>query len=278
MEAAERLVEIIAEIAKGNYSNDIMPLTVAGQPEPVRTLAEAVAMMMVKIEAREYELEMRVEELKILNRKVKENAINTVSAMAYALAARDAYTEGHAARVGDLARRMARHMGLDEEAVEYVRLGGILHDIGKIGFPDLLFQAHEGQNPSDLIKEIVKHPRVGVEILKDLDFLGPSLEYVFSHHERLDGKGYPRNLKGDEIPLGARILAVADSFDAMTTDRPYQKGRSPEAALSVLKENAGIRWDESCVGALEALLEEMVVIEPSSGQQATRAFTSSVDG
>jgi putative nucleotidyltransferase with HDIG domain len=259
VDALKRLVEIIEEIAKGNYSNDIMELTTDDRPEPLRTVAEAVGMMMVKIEAREYELEMLVEELRALNRKIKENTINTVSAMAHALAARDVYTEGHAARVGDLASRMARHMGLDEESVEHVRLGGILHDIGKIGFPDLLFEAHEGRNPPEMIREILKHPRVGAEILHDLDFLGASLDYVYCHHERLDGKGYPRNLKAEEIPLGARILAVADSYDAMTTDRPYQKGRSPELALDVLKENAGKRWDGSCIAALEAVLHDMGV-------------------
>ena len=113
----------------------------------MRIIAEAMAMMMVKVEAREYELENMVERLRELNQRIKENAIKTVSAMAHALAARDTYTEGHTARVGEMAGRMARRLGLDETA-ESVRLGGILHDIGKIGFSDLLFQAHEGRNPS----------------------------------------------------------------------------------------------------------------------------------
>ncbi|MBN2438070.1 MAG: HD domain-containing protein [Deltaproteobacteria bacterium] len=262
MNAIDHLIRIIEEIARGNYSNDIMPLTAEGQPEPVRTLAEAVGTMMVKIEAREYQLEMMVEEFKVLNRKIKENTIKTVSAMAHALAARDTYTEGHAERVGDLAGRMAEYMGLDEEAVQHIRIGGVLHDIGKIGFSDLLFQAHEGRNSSDLVKEIVKHPQVGVEILRDLDFLGPSLDYVYAHHECLNGKGYPRNLKADDIPLGARIVAVADSYDAITTDRPYQKGRDPEIALDILKEHSGKRWDSTCVKALEALLTQRGVISP----------------
>jgi putative nucleotidyltransferase with HDIG domain len=256
MDPVQGLLGIIEEIAKGNYSNDIMALTTDDQPETVRAVAEAIGMMMVKIEAREYQLEMMVEELKGLNRKIKENAIKTVSAMAHALAARDAYTEGHAARVGDLAGRMAVSMGMKEEEAESVRLGGILHDIGKIGFPDELFQAHEGQNPNHLVVEIMKHPGAGAEILKDLDFLGGSVELVHCHHERLDGKGYPRKLKEQDIPLGARILAVADSYDAMTTDRPYQKGKSQEETLGILRRNAGTRWDEGCINALEAVLAE----------------------
>ena len=260
MDAVRRLIEIMEDIAKGNYSNDIMALTTNEQPEYVRTIAETMGMMMVKVEAREYRLEMMVEELKALNLRIKENTIKTVSAMANALAARDAYTEGHAARVGEMGGRMARHMGIDEEAAEFIRLGGILHDIGKIGFSDLLFQAHETRNPPEVVKRILQDPRTGADILKDLDFLGPSLDYVECHHERLDGKGYPRKLKGDEISMGARILSVADSYDAMTTDRPYQKGKSPEVALAILKEHAGTRWDETCIGALEALLEEMGLV------------------
>ncbi len=256
----QRLLGIIEEIAKGNYSNDIMALTTDDQPEVVRTIAEAVGMMMVKVEAREYQLEMMVEELKRLNLKIKENTIKTVSAMAHALAARDAATEGHAARVGDMAGRIALSMGLDHEQTESVRLGGILHDIGKIGFPDVLFQVHESRNPPDVVRKIMKHPSTGAQILGDLDFLGACLEHVHCHHERLDGKGYPRNLKAEEIPLGARIVAVADSYDAMTTDRPYQKGKSAEEALRILRQYAGTRWDERCVDALEDVLKKAGVL------------------
>lgn len=256
MKPIEELLQVIEEIAKGNYSNDIMPLTADDQPEPVRTIAEAVGMMMVKVEAREYQLEMLIEELKELHEKVKQNSINVVSAMATALSARDEYTQGHTARVSELAYKMAVRMNLNEKETEFIRLGGVLHDIGKIGFSDRLFQSHGSKNSSDLVKEIIKHPTTGWEILRDLDFLGPALEYVYSHHERPDGLGYPQELKDEEIPLGARILAVADGYDAMTTDRPYQKGRSKEEALRILKENAGKKWDEKCVDAIEHILDK----------------------
>lgn len=256
MEAVSRLIEILEEIAQGNYSNDIMELTTDDQPEPIRAVAEAMGLMMVKVEAREYQLSMLIEELKALNETIKQNSIKVVSAMANALAARDPYTEGHAARVGGLAERVARQMGLGDEAVESVRLAGILHDIGKISFSDRLFSHHEIRNPPELVKEIVKHPTVGAEILRDLDFLGPALEYVRCHHERPDGKGYPMRIEGKALPLGARIVAVADSYDAMTTNRPYQKGRSPEVALEILRKHAGAKWDESCVSALAAVIED----------------------
>ena len=261
MEGLNRLIQIIGEIAKGNYSNDIMPLTAEDQPEHIRAIAEAMGMMMVKVEAREYQLEMLIEQLKELNEKIKENTIRVVSAMAHALAARDAYTEGHAARVGDLALRMARHMGIGEEDAKFVHIGGILHDIGKIGFSDRLFQPHASINSPDVVQEITKHPATGAEILNNLDFLGPALEYVHCHHERPDGKGYPRKLSSEEIPLGAKLLAVADAFDAMTTDRPYQKARTPAAAMDILKKYAGEKWDPACVEALDALLQKTGPVE-----------------
>ncbi|MBW2285134.1 MAG: HD domain-containing protein [Deltaproteobacteria bacterium] len=250
----QKLLEIIDDIARGNYSNDIMPLTADAQPEPIRSIAEAMGMMMVRVEAREYRLQMLVQELEELNREIKENTIKMVSTMANALGARDEYTEGHTLRVSELAVLMARYMGLDQETIEYIRIGGVLHDIGKIGFSDRLFQAQGARNPPDLMKEIVKHPTAGARILKDLDFLGPAIDYVHCHHERPDGKGYPRRLKGEDVPLGAKILAVADAYDAITTDRPYQKGRTPNQAMEILNSHAGTSWDADCVAALEAVL------------------------
>ena len=250
----DRLLEIIEQIAAGKYSNDIMELTREDQPGPVKAIAEGMGLMMVKVEAREYRLELMVKELEELNEKIRQSTINAVSAMAHALAARDTYTEGHAERVGRLAVQIAQQLGLKDQELEYVRLGGILHDIGKIGFSDRLFDVHEAKNPPEIVKEILSHPTTGVEILKALDFLGPALNYVHCHHERPDGKGYPRHLKDKEIPLGAKILAVADAFDAMTTDRPYQKGKNPEVALGILKKHAGTKWDKTCVAAFEAVM------------------------
>lgn len=254
--SADRLLEIIQAIARGNYSSDIMALTAPDQPEPIRTIAEAMGLMMVKVEAREYQLEMLVEELRHLNEQIRLNTIGVMAAMARALEARDEYTRGHADRVADHAEQLAIQLGLDEAEVRYVKLGGLLHDIGKIGFPDDLFQDHGRKNPPHIVREIVKHPRVGYEILSKLEFLGPAVEYVRNHHERPDGKGYPRRLEDSEIPLGAKILAVADAFDAMTTDRPYQKGKSCNEALAILQGGCGKQWDARCVDALVELLKD----------------------
>jgi len=253
-ELDKRLLDIISDIAEGRYSDDIMELTKDDVPETVRTIAEAVALMMVKVEAREFRLQQLVEELKDLNEQVRNNTVAVVTAMAHALAARDTYTEGHASRVAELAHAIGREMGLAGEELEYVRLGGALHDIGKIGFPDILFGDHEGKLPSNLVKEINRHPSIGAKILKPLDFLGHAVDYVSAHHERLDGRGYPRGLKDNEIPLGAQIISVADIYDAITSERPYQKTRTSAEALAILRDIAGTRIRTDIVETLERVL------------------------
>jgi len=243
----EHLLRIIKEISGGKYTDDIQELTGPGYPPEIQELAEAVGLMMVQIEAREFHLEQLYE-------KIKTTSLNTVTAVASALGARDTYTEGHGDRVGIYAERLARRIRLPEDEVERIRIAGTLHDIGKIGFSDTIFSNEETRLNGDMMLEIRCHPQWGHDILKDLDFLGASLDYVYSHHERLDGKGYPRGLTADEIPMGARILAVADCFDAMTTDRSYQKGKTPQDAFTILGELAGPSLDPDLV---EAFIDEI---------------------
>ncbi len=242
LKGQERLLRVIKEIAAGSYTDEIIELTGPGYDPEIQELAEAVGMMMVKIEAREFHLEQ-------LYDTIKTNTLNTVTAVANALAARDAYTEGHGERVGIYAERLAMRLRLADDEVERIRIAGTLHDIGKIGFSDQIFSNEDTRMNEDMLLEIRSHPQWGYDILKNLEFLGPALEYVFSHHERIDGKGYPRGLSESDIPLGARILAVVDCFDAMTTDRPYQKGKTPQEALSILGQLAGKALDPKLVDA-----------------------------
>ena len=218
----EKLITVIEEVANGNYSDDIMEFTKPGYHQIVQRVAEAVGMMMVKVEAREHRLEQLIEELKDLNDRLKNNIIKTVVTIANALGARDNYTEGHAVRVAAYAVRLARRLELPEEQIEHIRIGAVLHDIGKISFSDKVFSDQDFRISEDLLQEIRSHPERGVNILTDLDFLGPAIDYVHYHHERLDGSGYPSGLKGEEIPLGAQIVSTADCFDAITTERCYQ--------------------------------------------------------
>lgn len=248
------LIQIIEDVARGNYSNDIMEFTKPGHSKMIQRVAEAIGMMMVRIEARELRMEQLVEELRRLNRVLEKNTTQAVIAIAHALGARDRYTEGHAHRVSVYSERLARRIGLPEEEVERIRIGGVLHDIGKIGFSDLIFSKEDVRFNEAMVEEIHRHPAIGVYILKDLSFLGPVLDYVHYHHESLDGTGYPRGLKRDQIPLGAGIISVADCFDAITTDRPYHKGLGVEEAFDILRKTRGKNISPELV---DAFIEEI---------------------
>ena len=255
MDKLHRLVKMITEVADGRDPGAIMELAGPGTEEPLRTIAENVGLAMAKVREQHLQaLSRQVEEAKERSRR---NIIATVSTMAKTLAARDAYTEGHAERVSQIAGLIAAEMGFSEGDAVHVEVAGLLHDIGKIGFPDYLFLPHEGHTPKEIVREITRHPTTGAEILKDLDFLGPTLSFIRYHHERPDGRGYPYRLKGDDIPLGAKIIAVADAFDAMTTDSPYQKARTFQEALRILKEGAGTKWDPECVAACGRILSKI---------------------
>ncbi len=250
------LIEIIEEVAKGNYSNDVMEFTKPGHSEMIQRIAEAMGMMMVRVEAREVRLEQLIEELRDLNLLLKKNITQTVIAIANALGARDKYTEGHAYRVSVYSERLARRVGLTEEEVERIRIGGMLHDIGKIGFSDRIFSNEDVKLSEGMFAEIQKHPGIGVDILEGLTFLGPVLDYVHYHHESLDGSGYPNGLQGDQIPLGARIISVADCFDAITTERSYQKGRTMDEAFAILRKISGKNLSPELVDAFVAEIRE----------------------
>lgn len=257
MDDQTRLIEIIKEISEGNYSNDIMGFTRPECPAHIREIAEAVGLMMVKLEAREFRLEQ-------LNRQLRENALKTVASISNAMAARDAYTRGHGIRVAAYAVRLARKADLDGPAVREIETAGLLHDIGKIGFSDRVFNNPDITPTPDILEEIRQHPEWGVEVLKDLDFLGPVLEYIRCHHEHLNGRGYPNGLSGDDIPVGARIISVADCFDAITTDRSYQKGKSPEAAFEILEKLGRHQLDSSLVTLFINEIRENGTEDPAS--------------
>jgi len=265
----ERLITVIEEVANGVYSNDIMEFTKPGYHQIMQRVAEAVGMMMVKVEAREHRLEQLIEELKNLNDQLKNNILKTVVTIANALGARDNYTEGHAVRVAAYAVRLAKRLGLPERQIEHIRIGAVLHDIGKIGFSDRLFSNQDFRISDDMLQEIRSHPQLGINILKDLDFLGPALDYVHYHHERLDGSGYPCGLHGNEIPLGAQIVSIADCFDAITTERCYRKGRNCSEAFSILRDMSGTHMAPQLVESFIEEVEENGVIDGSKEISAT---------
>lgn len=177
-----------------------------------------------------------------LYEELRESYLQTLTALANAVEARDIYTRGHTERVCYMAQSLCREMGWNDEKLWEVKMGGILHDIGKIGVPDAVLNKAETLTPVEF-ESMKQHPVVGAKILEGISFLNPAVPYVLYHHERFDGKGYPYGLRNDQIPIQGRLLAVVDTFDAMTSDRPYRKAKSLKMALSEIRECADTQFD-----------------------------------
>ncbi|MDQ4144195.1 MAG: HD domain-containing protein [Actinomycetota bacterium] len=181
--------------------------------------------------------------------KLEAHYTETIEALVSALEARDPYTEAHAGRISDMAVALSVAMKVPMEQRRAIRLGSILHDVGKIGIADSILQKTGPLSDEEWVI-MKKHPKIGERMLSRIDFLAPALPIVRSHHERWDGKGYPEGLAGADIPVGARIVAVCDAFDAMTSDRPYRKAMSVSEACSELRRNSGSQFDPECVELL----------------------------
>jgi putative two-component system response regulator len=179
---------------------------------------------------------------------------NILISLAEALEAKDFYTRGHSDRVAHIVILIGKQIGLSDRELEFMRKGSLLHDIGKIAIKESIL-LKPGKLTEEEMAHVRSHSARGYDICAPLKSLEPCLAIIRSHHERLDGEGYPDGLKGDEIPLTAKITAVADAYDAMTTDRPYRKGMSKETALKILEnEIESGQWDPKVV---KALLEVM---------------------
>jgi HD-GYP domain-containing protein (c-di-GMP phosphodiesterase class II) len=179
----------------------------------------------------------------------------TIQVMASAVEARDPYTSGHQIRSADLARAIAMEMGLPQDKIDGIRMAGSIHDIGKLSIPaEILSKPTKlSEIEFSLIKE---HARKGYEMLKDVESPWPLAEIVHQHHERMDGSGYPRNLKGDDILIEARILTVADVVEAMASHRPYRPGLGIDAALNEIEKNRGTLYDGAVADACLRLFRE----------------------
>ncbi len=181
--------------------------------------------------------------------------VESITALANAIDARDPYTRGHSQRVTEYSLRICKHLPLSQEEIDYIQYAALLHDIGKIHIRDDILHK-PGKLSESEFEEMQKHPAYGAKIMEPVKRFRTILPFMFHHHEKFTGKGYPYHLKGEEIPLAARVIAVADAFDAMTSDRPYRTGFSTDDAIKELERNAGTQFDPMIVEIFIKILQE----------------------
>lgn len=197
--------------------------------------------------------------------------LSFVRSLVSTLDAKDPNTRGHSDRVALIARRLGVYLGLPAEDLRDIYLAGLLHDIGKIGVDDQILRKIGALTPAEF-EQVKRHPVIGYNILSGLKNLQPVLPGVRHHHEAFSGRGYPDGLKGEAIPMMARIIAVADSYDAMGSDRPYRRGLSLQRLEQILREGAGIQWDPKVVDAYFAVGDDIRTICCASAQPGVNHF------
>lgn len=215
-------------------------------------------------EAKTLEREELIDKAQYLERQISEAQQNlmksyegTVKALLFAIDAKDHYTSSHSEHVARLSCSIAEALGLAKDIREKLMQAAIIHDIGKIGVDEVILRKN-GSLTSEEFDEIKKHPEIGRRIISAISFLKEAIPIIFYHHEKFNGTGYPEGLKGEEIPLLARIVAVADAIDAMMRDRPYRKMLPMESILAELKEGAGTQFDPEIV---DLILKEEISLK-----------------
>ncbi len=214
-------------------------------------------------------VEMLVRRLRRALRQNQELFLETIRTLAAAIDAKDPYTRGHSERVSSYSMAVARHLGLGQDEVFRIRIAAILHDVGKLGIRDDILKKPGGLTEAEY-EEIKRHPAIGAQIMEPIRLLKDILPGIRNHHERWDGSGYPDGLAGAEIPMVARIIGVADTFDAMTTDRPYQRALSVEAALARMQQMATTHFDPTVVEALVKAVRAGDITPPERRSEVAR--------
>lgn len=227
----------------------------------IRAIERALSKRRIDVARKRYQQRLersvreKTAELSIALRSTEAAYQNTLLALVAALDAREHETSDHSQRVVRVTVAIAKRMGVQEPELSEIARGALLHDIGKIGVPDAILLKPGKLTPDEWI-EMRRHPQVGFDIIQSIPFLATPAEIVLSHQERWDGGGYPRGLKGEAIHLGARIFAIADTLDAMTSDRPYRKGTSLASAREEIRRCGGTQFDPACVEAFVTLTDD----------------------
>lgn len=204
-------------------------------------------------ESSEFELKQARAELTALIGDLCDYQQNFVEALANAVDKKGQYTVSHSRNTAKLARGICKKLGLNEKTTDLIYYAGLLQNIGKITLPEKIF-ANNGKLSPEELQKIKNHTNVGVNLLMNINFLSEVVPYITYQTERVDGSGTPEGLKGQSIPLGSRIIATADAYSAMTSDRPYRKAMGSEKAIEIIKSEAGIKWDKDVVNALTQIV------------------------
>jgi putative nucleotidyltransferase with HDIG domain len=241
----------LAAIRNGAYDYLLKPFE---REQLLATVRRALENRRLKLENRTYQMNLetlvtaRTEQLRKAMTSLERSYDITLEALGDALDLKDAETEGHSKRVTAFTIAIARHMGLNGDQIRIIARGAFLHDIGKMAIPDAILRKPGKLDPDELAI-MREHSYRGFQLLKRIPFLGEASEIVYSHQERFDGTGYPRGLKAEEIPLGARIFSVADTLDAITSDRPYRPAQTVQAAKEEIERWSGRQFDPDVVKA-----------------------------
>jgi putative nucleotidyltransferase with HDIG domain len=230
------------EIARGRFGTQVEVKT----HNELGELAQTFNYMSRQLQA--YDAETRG-----LYESLEKGYLETILALTNSIESKDPYTRGHSQRVGDMAAEIGRELGLSEREVKQLRYGGILHDIGKIGITEPILRKQTELTPEEMAV-MREHPSIGASIVGPVSFLGNARDAVRSHHEKWNGTGYPQGLKGEAIPLIARVVSCADTWDACTSTRPYQRAMTARAALEVMERLRGVSLDPQVVDALRRVL------------------------
>lgn len=216
------------------------------QAELIRRLSGEYAKLQKREKLLDVVVRERTRELEMACERLQASARQAILGFAEAIEAKDAYTKGHCGRVAVYAMALGQEVGLSEEDLQLIEFGAFLHDIGKIGVRDAVLLKPGPLDEAEWTHMRI-HPVVGYQIASQIEMLKPLVPCVRSHHERWDGTGYPDNLKGEDIPLFARIVSLADAYDAMATDRPYKKAMAPSECDAAMRRQAGSQFDPALV-------------------------------
>ncbi len=223
------------------------------------SVARALNTRRLELEVLDYQHNLE-EKVKAQADKIRDAFMNAVTALALALEAKDEYTSGHSERVSEISVAIAKELGMNDGSIENIRLAGLIHDIGKIGVKEEILNKPAPLTPEEY-EHIKTHSIIGERILKPVVEEHEILDMVRLHHERFDGSGYPDGLSGEQIPIGVAIMALADAYDAMTSDRPYRKSLGHKVALEEIQKGSGSQFVPD---AVEAFLRVENTIAPKA--------------